>query len=92
MSATTHAENIRYLYYLGLFESSAVSKDRIGFAGGDKIVERRSSDERLIEHVENAQLKGDLPRDAKDCQQVAVSVSKHGLKVSIGNYEIEEIQ
>uniref|UniRef100_A0A0M3IM54 Alpha-galactosidase n=1 Tax=Ascaris lumbricoides TaxID=6252 RepID=A0A0M3IM54_ASCLU len=88
MSISTYAENIRHLYYLGLFESSAVDKDHIGFAGGDKTVERRSNDERLIEHIENAQLNGDLPIDAKDCQQVAVSVSKHGLKVLIINYKV----
>ncbi|KHN85140.1 hypothetical protein Tcan_13776 [Toxocara canis] len=83
MSTAIHPDNFRHLYYLGVLESAAVGKDRIGFAGGDKSVERRSSDERLIELVENAQLKGDLPKDAKGCQQVAVSVSKHGLKVTV---------
>ncbi|VDM24874.1 unnamed protein product [Toxocara canis] len=82
MSTAIHPDNFRHLYYLGVLESAAVGKDRIGFAGGDKSVERRSSDERLIELVENAQLKGDLPKDAKGCQQVAVSVSKHGLKIT----------
>ncbi|VDK49250.1 unnamed protein product [Anisakis simplex] len=81
--AAVHGENCRQLYYLGCSESAAHGEGRIGFAGGDKSVERRSSDERLIDLVENAQLEGHLPIRADDklSKQVIVNVSKHGLKI-----------
>lgn len=74
-------ENICIVHYLGLLESVAPSKDKIGFAGSAKSLEGRSSEERLIGLVENAQLNDLLHKDSSTSKQVAVHVSNNGFKV-----------
>uniref|UniRef100_A0A0N5AV62 PID domain-containing protein n=1 Tax=Syphacia muris TaxID=451379 RepID=A0A0N5AV62_9BILA len=79
-------ENICIVHYLGLLECIAPSKDKIGFAAGSSAtLDGRSSEERLIELVENAQLNDLLFRSSENCKQVAIHVSKNGFKLSTGN-------
>lgn len=82
-SWTPHADTPHYLHYLGMYESRAPGGDKVGLAvSNNTSPSGRSSEERLIDLVENAQLNGRLPRDSTGCKEVKVDVSRHGLKIT----------
>lgn len=67
---------VRQLYYIG-----AVNVPDVVFPGNISM-EQRSSEERLIDSIEEAQQRGSLPCDPAGCTLVSVHVNWRGLKVS----------
>uniref|UniRef100_A0AC34Q1X8 PID domain-containing protein n=1 Tax=Panagrolaimus sp. JU765 TaxID=591449 RepID=A0AC34Q1X8_9BILA len=64
------------MYFLGLLEIPPIIPENN--IANDVT---RSTEERIVEHIECAQLAGNLAKTFKTCPSVSVNVSPHGIKI-----------
>ncbi|MFH4982001.1 hypothetical protein AB6A40_008710 [Gnathostoma spinigerum] len=74
-------KRLEKFYYVGIVESTVDDKETVGFVRRKMEICDHSSEELIINHVEEAQLRNALRREIRENTVVHIAMSKHGLKI-----------